>query len=33
MAMEELCSVEIVGMYYRMLFTVADTCFLDSCYP
>jgi hypothetical protein len=27
MATEELCSVEIVGMYYRMLFTVADTYF------
>jgi hypothetical protein len=33
MATEELCSVEIVGMYYRMLFTVADTYFSDSCYP
>jgi hypothetical protein len=33
MATEELCSVEIVGMYYRMLFIVADIYFLDSCYP
>jgi hypothetical protein len=27
MATEELCSVEIVGMYYRMLFIVADIYF------
>jgi hypothetical protein len=33
MATEELCSIQIVGMYYRMLFTMAYTYFSDSCYP